>query len=951
MIQCPNYSCQAINAEAHQFCHQCQAPLPRRFLWAVGHRVAEIKPGTLIADRYLCKAPQIFLDTKPGLPPGTLAEIPFSVLPYLRLTPHRLNLPQVYGWADGTLESGEMTRLLFLENSALSISALEAASPPHILPSLQESWASGSAFQQLHWLWQMAHLWQPLAAEHIASTLLVPELIRVEASLIRLIQLHPPQTNERDLPQLQQLGRWWQSLKAHAHPSIQVFLQQLCLKLEEAYFQDSQALVTAIELGLGALGRSRSIELTIATQTDKGPSRANNQDACFPASGTVRHQTLTPTQDAEPPQTSAIVVCDGIGGHQGGEIASATAIDEITKTFDTLELPSPEDGLSPWVVHDQINVAIAQANDAINQRNNDEQRRERARMGTTVVMGLIHDHDCYLAHVGDSRVYWIDPLGCHQITLDDDVASREARLGYGTYRSVLYHPNSGALVQALGMGPSKNLYPSSQHIILGEEGLLLFCSDGLSDQDLIETCWASVLLPLFASDRNTSDPNNRDELPDLGKVVQALTELANTRNGHDNVTIGLVQWNSKQTGEIHIPDLDHLILQHNERVNMDSPAVGNADVAPSMPKAAPPSSTLFDATAQNSEASQRTAFPQEAFDQTASSPDPESRHASESDGEAQVAGPETLDLSPANEDIPWISPASRPKSSRHSPLLFLMVMCLGMMALASIVGGALYFGVPSISDRINAALGINNDTVDPPTLPPAPDPIGSDDRLTPDRDQAAPSIGSQNTEEAIAVGHILNVRTSAPIPRSLPPPDTPEQGNLESQEMLFLFDQPPPPGTLVQAPEVSVTTATPLPIQPLGSIPWGSILQVQNTVPLEAPEHDASLPTSVESFSANSQTDSAPSETLSARASEPELAIDEPLPPSVDDVPKDDWDRWVQVQLCFIPTDSGVVGAVENEAMLSLGSTGWISERQLKEVSYRDIGQSLPNNEYCSDVP
>ena len=164
MIQCPNYSCQAQNGEAHQFCQKCQAPVPRRLLWAVGHRVAEIQTGTLIAERYLCKAPQIFLDVKPGLPPGTLSEIPFSVLPYLRLTPYRLNLPQVYGWADGTLESGEMTRLMFLENSALRFSAPTTESPPQVLPALQEVWPTGSALQQLHWLWQIVYLWQPLAA-------------------------------------------------------------------------------------------------------------------------------------------------------------------------------------------------------------------------------------------------------------------------------------------------------------------------------------------------------------------------------------------------------------------------------------------------------------------------------------------------------------------------------------------------------------------------------------------------------------------------------------------------------------------------------------------------------------------------------------------------------------------------------------------------------------------
>ena len=161
----------------------------------------------------------------------------------------------------------------------------------------------------------------------------------------------------------------------------------------------------------------------------------------------------------------------------------------------------------------------------------------------------------------NSRVYWINRSGCHQITLDDDVASREARLGYGTYRSVLYHPNAGALVQALGMGPSKNLYPSGQRVILGEEGILLFCSDGLSDQDLIESIWSATLCPLL----DVSTPYTHQESK-LGQVVKELVDLANTRNGHDNVTIGLVQWHSQQTDPIQIPDLDTLIHTYNRRV-------------------------------------------------------------------------------------------------------------------------------------------------------------------------------------------------------------------------------------------------------------------------------------------------------------------------------------------------------------------------------------------------
>ncbi|HEY9657029.1 MAG TPA: hypothetical protein V6C65_01095, partial [Allocoleopsis sp.] len=162
------------------------------------------------------------------------------------------------------------------------------------------------------------------------------------------------------------------------------------------------------------------------------------------------------------------------------------------------------------------------------QQNDSEQRFERQRMGTTVVMGLAHQHELYVTHVGDSRVYWITRWGCHQITQDDDVASREVRLGYSTYVQALQQPSSGSLVQALGMGNSKNLYPTVQRFVLDEDSVFLFCSDGLSDNEQVDRYWESVILPLL------------DEQTDLATVCQQLVEIANTKNGYDNATVGVV---------------------------------------------------------------------------------------------------------------------------------------------------------------------------------------------------------------------------------------------------------------------------------------------------------------------------------------------------------------------------------------------------------------------------
>jgi protein phosphatase len=70
-----------------------------------------------------------------------------------------------------------------------------------------------------------------------------------------------------------------------------------------------------------------------------------------------------------------------------------------------------------------LEQAVATGNDKISQQNDSEHRQGRQRMGTTIVMALPMAHEMYITHVGDSRAYWITRHNCHQVTLDDDVAS------------------------------------------------------------------------------------------------------------------------------------------------------------------------------------------------------------------------------------------------------------------------------------------------------------------------------------------------------------------------------------------------------------------------------------------------------------------------------------------------------------------------------------------------
>jgi protein phosphatase len=517
MLQCPNDLCKAANPEGDKFCQRCGTSLIKRYLWAVGDLVEICQIGELVAERYLLKSDRVFLDTKPGLVPEAYnLEISNAIKPYLRLVTYQLQVPQVYGFLPVS-ERGANTKILLLEQAPIYTDAVPQEG--QLMPELFSAWKEASSLRQLNWLWQIAQLWQPFSSEGVASSLLVPQLLRVEGSLVRLLQLQVDDSGE---PTLSQLGQLLSHLAVEARQSIAEFLQQLSQALQQGEVQSAEQLIACLDRGLAELGQSsRETALTpgrifkISTCTDTGPSRQRNEDACYPVSGTTI---------AKPPEQKAIaIVCDGIGGHEGGNVASNLAIETLQQQVE--HLPLDDANLSSVSLSSALERFACMANDRISQRNDKEQRQGRQRMGTTLVMAVGHRHEIYIAHVGDSRAYWITRTGCHQITLDDDVAAREVKLGYAIYRDALQQPSAGSLVQAMGM--SGSIHPTVQRFVLDEDCVVLLCSDGLSDFDLVEQCWQTEILPIL------------EGRVDVATASQRLVEVGNTRNGHDNITVAL----------------------------------------------------------------------------------------------------------------------------------------------------------------------------------------------------------------------------------------------------------------------------------------------------------------------------------------------------------------------------------------------------------------------------
>jgi serine/threonine protein phosphatase PrpC len=530
-INCSNPTCQAPNPESNRFCEKCRTPLPVRYLWAIGPGADACKPGETLADRYLVKRERILLDTKPGFPPAMPEEVPSELSPYLRLFFHRLHVPQVYGHLP---HSGRQTKDIWLLEQApiaTESSPKPSATNPNapvaaqLRPQLDSIWKDATAMRQLNWLWQIAKLWQPCHTEGVASSLLNPKLLRAEGQIIRLLELEP----DRQPRSLSELGHLWSKWAKQAKPLIRPFLEKLCQLQVEGRLHPEK-LVALLDQALAVCGRTQELTCEIATLSDTGPMRRRNEDACYPDSSSFLKlpsacEVLT-------------IVCDGIGGHEGGNVASAKAIETICERVITLQ--SGQAGLTPDTLIAELEESARAANDAISDQNNDEQRQGRQRMGTTLVMAVARAHEIYITHVGDSRAYWISPHACYQVTLDDDVASREVRLGYALYRDAVQQPAAGSLVQALGMGASNMLHPTAQRFIVDADSIFLLCSDGLSDNDRVEQYWESEILPVLAGSR------------DLPTCAKKLVDIGNNENGHDNVTVALLYCQVKENNNAEV---------------------------------------------------------------------------------------------------------------------------------------------------------------------------------------------------------------------------------------------------------------------------------------------------------------------------------------------------------------------------------------------------------------
>lgn len=501
-------------------------PQSQPLLWAAHPRVRGRSFPEFINDRFSVLAPQIWQDTRPDRPLNPQETIPEAAIPYLQLYAHSLHIPQVYGTV-----AVEGEEVLLLENAPIDRSG-------SLYPALAEVWEQGSPTRQIYWLWQILQLWVPLAEVGVAASLLVPENLRVEGWRIWLRELY----RDRALPSipaatLPKLGESWQDLAQRAKVEVAGLITEIIAGLNTEGVA-LKTIANALNEILLAQASRQPLRIQVAGMSDPGRMQQHNEDSCYPQQ---RDLGIEEIQNLDALSSHLLLVCDGIGGHEGGEVASQLALQSLKLQVRSLLTETAQDNevLTPDLVTEQLAASIRIANNVIVYRNDQQGRASRRRMATTLVMalqlpqqvsatnaeGVGNSHELYLAHVGDSRAYWITQSYCQQLTVDDDIAGRETRTGRSFYRVACQHPEAGALAQALGTRPAELLRPAVQRLIIEEDGVLLLCSDGLSDRQVLERFWPSTIPDVL-----------RGKIS-LEMALKRLVEQANEHNGRDNISV------------------------------------------------------------------------------------------------------------------------------------------------------------------------------------------------------------------------------------------------------------------------------------------------------------------------------------------------------------------------------------------------------------------------------
>jgi protein phosphatase len=251
--------------------------------------------------------------------------------------------------------------------------------------------------------------------------------------------------------------------------------------------------------------------LEVTAKTDVGRKREHNEDSVG-ADNSI----------------GLILLADGMGGHNAGEVASGIAINVVySKVKNELAemVTGQVDEESGYSVESlKVKQAVELANAAINHAS--RTNVQCAGMGTTVVAGLFYDNRMTVAHVGDSRAYRFRNKRLEQLTKDHSLIQELVDRGfYATVEEAEAAGNKNLITRALGVEPEVKV--DVQEDVVQPGDIYLFCSDGL--YDMVPDDKISLTLKDFGAN--------------LAQAAENLIKLANENGGKDNVSVVLARPN------------------------------------------------------------------------------------------------------------------------------------------------------------------------------------------------------------------------------------------------------------------------------------------------------------------------------------------------------------------------------------------------------------------------
>jgi serine/threonine protein phosphatase PrpC len=233
--------------------------------------------------------------------------------------------------------------------------------------------------------------------------------------------------------------------------------------------------------------------------TDIGMKRSSNQDSiCLY------------------PERSFYVVADGMGGHNGGDIASQLVVAELPKILEAnIDLEASE----------LLVKCIKDTNNLVYQKG--QENPELKGMGTTVVVKYFKGKNLYIGNVGDSRAYLVNDKKLYQLSKDHSLVQEKINMGLYSREQAAFDTQKNVIIKTVGF--EKDTEPDVFSYKVAKNDIFLICSDGLSG--FVSDADIAHLVNKFIDDPQLATEKALDEL------VAALITQANSNGGKDNISV------------------------------------------------------------------------------------------------------------------------------------------------------------------------------------------------------------------------------------------------------------------------------------------------------------------------------------------------------------------------------------------------------------------------------